>query len=671
MKFGIDFLKNNPVFWSRLGFCYDPPIENEKGEPLVFTENFEKYLSTHRDFLKAGVKIHTSILHSGWVGVDKYDYRLTDRVLESVFSVGDDVLYLPRIKLNVPVDWCYENPEDVFVYYDGPRNADEIRALVGTERHDYLGYSSPSGYYRAGDYVDTRPNVGGLIARQSFSSDKWLHDATVALEKLIDRLESSPYADRIIGYHIAYGISGETVSWGRIDRHYGDYGINNRRKFYRYGIEKYGSRESLAKAWCQPDVSEDNLILPSPDERNGKTSDIEKNLRLRPEDRICIDYDLFISDTNADALLHFADVVKRKTDKLVGALDGYLLYISNPAYSGHLAIDRLLDSESIDFFSAPKSYARSGAGEPGGEICPAQSINLRKLFLEELDNRTYLAVENADDVKQGWVCADAHDSIVVMWRELAKNLSHDSGFWWMDLGGGWFASDVLMSTVSDMIKCAKSLRAKQRKSVADMLIVFDEKSFAYVRESAELSICYLREFITNTAAAGVVFDVYTASDLSRIDLSVYKLVVFAFDVFCDETTRELERILARTKTVKRSFGFAAWDDNKNPLSGVSEFEKQRAAAMLSTTDIPPFMKPIEIKEMARNAGCHIYCEAENVTVYSDSRFVGVFASATTDENIILLKRGDYLDVLSGEKFTDTDSVPLPKEKNAARFLLPI
>ena len=40
-----EYLRNNPVFWSRLGFCYDPPLKNEQGKPLVFTENFEKYIS--------------------------------------------------------------------------------------------------------------------------------------------------------------------------------------------------------------------------------------------------------------------------------------------------------------------------------------------------------------------------------------------------------------------------------------------------------------------------------------------------------------------------------------------------------------------------------------------------------------------------------------------------
>ena len=500
----VDFLKNNPVFWSRLGFCYDPPLQNDRGEPLVFTENFEKYISTHRDFYEAGVKIHTSILHSGWIGVDRYDYTLTDRVLDSVFSFGEDVLYIPRIKLNVPVDWCYENPEDVFVYYGGPTTAEGIRRLVGTEKQDYLGYESPNGYYRAGDYKDPRPNVNGLISRQSFSSKKWLRDATVALEKLIDRLESSPYAERIVGYHIAYGTSGETIMWGRINQRYGDYGITNRREFYNYGLKKYGTPEALSKAWCQPGITADTVVLPTPEERNGTPSSNLELFRLSKKDRISIDYDMFVSDSNADALIHFAKAVKARVDKPVGAFYGYLLYVSNSAYAGHLALDKLLSSPYIDFFAAPKAYARCGAGEPGGEICPAQSINLQKIFLEELDNRTYLAVENEDDIKQGMVSADPHDSITVMWRELCKNLSHGSGFWWMDLGGGWFASEPLMNTVRQMIKASSRIRAVKGESIADMIIVLDERSSAHIRESGNLHEKYLREFINNAAASNLV-----------------------------------------------------------------------------------------------------------------------------------------------------------------------
>ena len=670
MKFDLEFLKNNPVFWSRLGFCYDPPLMNERGEPLVFTENFEKYLSTHRDFYRAGVKIHTSVLHAGWVGVDRYDYSLTDRVLDAVFSAGEDVLYLPRIKLNVPVDWCYENPEDVFVYYGGPETVEEIRALVGTEKHDYLGYESPCGYYRAGDYVDTRPNVGGMIARQSFSSEKWKRDANVALEKLIDHLESSPYADRIIGYHIAYGISGETVTWGRINHRFGDYGIENRRAFYRYGLQKYGTSEALSRAWCQEGVTEDTLVLPTPEERAGDAHSAEELLRTRAEDRIAIDYDLFTSDKNADALLSFAHTVKKKTGKLVGAFYGYVLFLENAAYSGHLALEKLLSSPDVDFFSSPKTYSRCGAGEPGGEMCPAQSINRKKLFLEELDNRTYLAIENEDDIKQGWVSANPNDSVTVMWRELAKNVSHGSGFWWMDLGGGWFASELLMKTVEKMLSAAERIRKIPQQSTSDMLIVFDERSFAYMRECHAFHHAYVRELIDNTAVSGVVFDVYRAADLAEIDLSRYKLIVFACNTYADSALRGLIANLPKDVTVKYSHIFGAWDESGLASMPLPECEVSDYGFPIPKGDsLKPDLSSAEIREMARRAGCHIYTDTEGVTLYSDNRFIGIFNAENTDGSVRLKKRGSYFDVVSGERFTDTDLVPLPTVKNGARLLI--
>ena len=123
------FLRENAIFWSLLGFCYDPPIPDETGSPRLFDHNFARYTRYHDDFADAGVDVHTFILHSGWVGVDQYDYSVCDKVLDGIFASGKIKYAFPRVKLNVPVDWCAEYPEEVWVYDKGPRKAEDIRAL--------------------------------------------------------------------------------------------------------------------------------------------------------------------------------------------------------------------------------------------------------------------------------------------------------------------------------------------------------------------------------------------------------------------------------------------------------------------------------------------------------------------------------------------------------------
>ncbi len=246
----MEMLRNHSVFWSKLGFCYDPPRLGKDGKPIVFFDNWEQVKKYHRDFYNAGIRLHTSILFTGWTGVNQYDYELTDKVLNTIFSCGENLLYIPRIKLNVPLEWERENPEELCVYYCGPREKEAIRALVGTPKHDLLGYQSPRGYYTAGGWQDDRPNVGGVIGNQSFSSQKWLRDAGEALRRLIRRIEDGPYGNRVPAYHIAYGASGESCLWGRCNVHdNADYGITNRKAFFDWGMKKYGSLEALRKAW--------------------------------------------------------------------------------------------------------------------------------------------------------------------------------------------------------------------------------------------------------------------------------------------------------------------------------------------------------------------------------------------------------------------------------------
>lgn len=617
----LDYLRKHPVFWSRLGFCYDPPIEDEDGKPLVFNRNFEALQQTHDAFSDAGVRIHTCILHSGWVGVDKYDYSLCDQVLETIFASSKTEYFVPRIKLNVPIEWCLENPTDVFVYEEGPRSVEEISKLIGTLKQDYLGYESEVGYYNAEGWQDPRPNVGGLIALQSFSSEKWLADAGEALRRLILHLEKSPWADRIIAYHIAYGACGESMFWGRQSGKFGDYGITNKERFWEWGIQKYGSYQAVVQAWGSQ--CEQEIIPPSYLREKMVVSEADL-YRDETEDRWSLDYDLFNCKVNTDALIHFGKIVKENTrDKLVGCFYGYLLHMPRCAYTGFLGWQRLLESEYVDFYAAPKSYFRCGAGEPGGVMAPTVSINHRRLWVDECDNRTHLA-KGFDNT----TCLE--ETYAVLLREVCKNISHNSGFWFMDLGGGWYDDDDIMECVASLVKASAVARKRTYRSVAQIAIIVDESSILHTHPDIT---CPTENWIRNFQLTGAPIDIIFSDDIDKIDLSGIQLAVLLNPVCIGK--EYMERL--RQRIAEEAYILIC---QKTAVS-----EEMTGNVMFSTLDAT--VK--ELRDMVECAGVNCYAPAE-CTVYADNRIVSFFPRQDMEFVPSLPEKLQLTNLISGEVY---------------------
>lgn len=586
-------LRDNPVFWSRLGFCYDPPIADENGEPLVFDKDLARYTKWHDEFSDAGVNIHTCVLHAGWVGVDRYDYSLCDRTLDALFASGKTAYVIPRVKLNVPIDWCAQYPEDVCVYDNGPRDREGIRALVGTLRHDWLGYESPIGYYSANGWKDTRPNVGGVISLQSFSSQRWLRDAGAALEKLIRHIEEGPHGDRVLGYHIAYGASGESMPWGRNTGGYGDFGIVNQQNFLNWGLKKYGDMDALRAAWG--DLGDD--VVPP--------KDVSEPTAFRPsEDRAAVrgaDYMRYNSEVNTDALMHFGAIAKRASGgKLVGAFYGYVMDMERVAYAGHLGWQRLLTCPDIDFFAAPKSYWQSGPGDPGGEMGPAVSVNRRKLWVDECDNRTHLSDESdqhpADSVEQTYT---------VHWREWCKNVSHDSGLWYMDLGGGWFDDEGIIGNIECILRANKRVRQIPHRRVAQVLNVIDEESLLAIPRG---TIRATTPLLRNWQRAGVPVDNILTPDLFELPLDGVKLVLFSSAYALSE--ENIRRIRAALPADCR----IVWQ-GQLPYALSAPEERDIVLPLTATAQ--------DTRRLVEEAGVHTYAPT-NCAVYADNRIVSFF-----------------------------------------------
>ena len=699
----LKFLKDNPVFWSRLGFCYDPPLKNALGKPLVFTENLDKYAKFHHDFAKAGVKIQTCILHSGWMGIDEFDYSLTDRVLDSIFADDPDSYFIPRIKLNVPVEWCRKYPEEVFVYYEGPRDAEDIRALVGTPRHDWLGYEAPNGYYKAGDYVDPRPNVGGQIAMQSFSSKQWRKDAGIVLEKIIDRLESSKYASRIIGYHIAFGVCGESVLWGRQNNHYGDYGISHTKHFLNWGIRKYGSLDALKDTWGPERFTADGIVLPSPDQRYHRNKNVYEYFRGDTLGTIATDMDIFSSEVCADAIEHFGKILRKKVpEKLIGAFYGYCIATDNPNYAGHLALERLINSEFVDFFAAPKSYYRTGPGEPGGFLSVSQSINLKKIWVDETDARTHLLSTGNKEDNPEWLCNTFEDTRCVLWREFCKNLSTDSGFWWMDLGGGWFNDPEIMDEIQRMRITNDILRKRDHKSMADVLVLVDETCIEKMSISRKQRQGFMEDALMELHRSGAIADCYRLSDLPMLDLSRYKMVIFAYTF---DISEELRKSLAgqirddavlvfhhaagvrngksvSLENVRDFTGFSMVERTVDGgYTGIQVSDPDATVCFRNSDNEPtvwqkgnryavtePYQNAAAYRRMAEHAGCHLWADCGNI-LWADNRVAGVFTRDHLTGEITFPSCATYREVISGQIFSNVSSVDLDKlDNNVAVFL---
>ncbi len=651
----VEFLRNTPAFWSRLGFHYDPPRYGKDGKVIRLFRSFEELETLHREMYAAGIGLHSSILFSGWTGVNQFDYDLTDRTLESIFSCGKDLLYIPRIKLNVPIDWCAAHPEEVCVYADGPREIDGIRALVGTPLHDILGYNSAAGYSVPGNvFTDDRPNVNGLIALQSFSSAQWLTDAGESLERLLEHIRrDTPFADRIPAYHFAYGPCGETSAWGQwsflpvpgsdYKPRCGDYGIAHTRNFFRWCVDRYGSLENLRTNWNMPMLTEENFQVPDPDLREGHSGDYPSLFRLGRGHCCAIDYELFMEDCQIQAMNHFGSLIHRLTGKCAGAFAGYFVDAPRTTYSGNGATSVLARCQNVDFFAAPKSYFRNGVGEAGGEQGTAQAINLRRVWMDEIDNGTHL-----DFARSG--CRTWEESRYLMWREVAKDLAHNSGFWWMDLGNGWYHDARILSEIRSINTAARQVMMRPHRSVSQILLVADDAVLTEMKVNAALHRRLLTDSIREASLLGTPVDLFRLDDLDELDCSGYKFVIFlnAFCLrpqHCEVIRRKLHHTLKLWQyaagilegsdlipfriEVKEShgreypvFSFQETADmeilSRDP-DGMS-LVGQRGRDIYSSA---PAVEFVLLRHLAERAGCSFMTPPGNV-IYADNRFCAVF-----------------------------------------------
>ena len=686
----MEFLKKNPIFWSLFGH------ESKSGNWDVHQCNAQR----HKAMFDQGILVHSSVIPSGWVGPDAYDYTELDRLLEMLFTAAPEILFLPRVKLNVPKGWCRLYPEDVFVYSKGPCTREEILAAVDTEVHG----SHPS---RKTD----------KLALQSLSSDKWLEDASQAMKRFVDHLENSPWADHIIGYHVAYGTCGESTKWGSWNKdplHQGDYGINHTKAFISYGADRGITCTEV------PPVSQRFFIGDNPVPGNRVhigTPTLEQLFFHETLDQSCIVYSQFERDINVRAIETLCKAVKEQApEKLTGVFYGYVTEPDNCANGQHTGFDKILSSPYVDFLAGPKGYTRVGPLDPGlGQAVP-NSVNRKKLWVDEIDNRTHLSTWSGS---KDHPAKNFDQTRAVYWREFTKNVVFHQAYWWMDLGGGWLDSQEIRDEIRLLNETAQKLyeEKENHRSLSQVLLVMDENCLHYMRPNFNLH----RDVIHHTGSVikecGVPIDLYRLSDLQELDLSGYKMIVF-LNAFCVDH-REMTELLHKTAPdchilwnytagildsrtgnfgLENVYGLTGFQMGEYAIGSCAGHEEScypvpcilpdaaytaldhfadgviRVAKRMDDFGrthildaMPQDMTPERMQQMLREAGVHIFAPAYCV-VHTDNRFLYVLAERKMKTTLKLREPVTCRNEFTGEIFRNTDTIVLEMEEGTCAFL---
>jgi hypothetical protein len=389
-----------------------------------------------KDFADIGVRFFSDIWwaktrhNDWWLGEGEYDFKAFDRRMKGLLDASADGWIFPRIKMDPPEWWSKDCPG-------------EIRA--NQARPD-------SGAWRA------------LYRRM--------------LEDVVRHVESSPYANRIMGYHIG---------------------------------ALHGS-EWLVYPWPKEEVPPVAWDARDPLPPLAVTEARRSYARKRNKDV-------------ADCLLDAAALVKRLTGrkKLVGAFFGYMNNADHEDFS------RVIRSPDIDFFASPGSYRHRRAGQSGRfQLAWTASCRLHgKLYWDEVDIRT---CHSKQMVK--YRCETPEESIGAIKRNLGYALTGGWETWWFLLGGNNTFHDEAMRSPIQVALAEDHRTFRTAKWVPADVAVFtapDEYVTSSLSGSNEKLVrvgCKLGFHLTTMPYSGVAYDSYLLDDITDPRLPEYKVYIF-------------------------------------------------------------------------------------------------------------------------------------------------
>lgn len=428
--------------------------------------------------------------------------------------------------------------------------------------------AAPNAYLEVMLLVDTRdwwlkkyPEYPNSFWKMSSvcSDERWRAAALAYLTAAVKHVEEK-YGDKVFGYHI---MGGSTTEW------------LSEKDFE----EPSEIKERAYKAY----INDALATVPTKEQRELPTS----HVFLDPEnDANLICYRRFHSEIVADTILYFAKGVKEAVNykKLVGVYYGYVQELGGSRLwnSGHLACDKVFNSDYIDIVSAPSAYSwwRRSEGTVG-YMTAVDTLTLNdKIFFQEFDHRTFLNSLQFESKKllpgESDGAKSKQETINMIRRELVSVLSKGVSMWWFDMFEGWYYDEALMQEIRKCFEVERELSERQCKSVAEIAVIIDAESLYYVNKNAHINSELISWERAELSKTGSPYDTYMSGSLSKIDFSKYKLVIFLnqFKLTSEQEKIINEKIKKDNKTILWAYapGYVSDTLDENTISRVVGME---------------------------------------------------------------------------------------------------
>jgi hypothetical protein len=246
-------------------------------------------------------------------------------------------------------------------------------------------------------------------------------------------------------------------------------------------------------------------------------------------------------------------------------------------------------------------------------------------------------------------------------------------------------------------------RLAQRGSVAEILVIADERSCAYANPQSELLRRTLRDSQNHLARIGAPADHILFDDLPRIDAQRYRLVLFLNCYHIDERQRDsLNRLKSNGRHLVWYGSPGLFTGNRRSLdamesitgfsfgSGLNETpqvrDQETEAARNGSTRVEhrsalrrefrdwtswycaePSIDPTAIRTFARQSGVHLFTETNDV-LYTNASIVVIHAASSGTRVVSFPGDSDITDLITGVKWTAKRSIELAIKEKETRLL---